>query len=79
MPDMSVISTWTAFNVSRSLDLSESSVIDGAAMLMMCVWQRCSESAVSCWLEMQFKLPDAPPMIGLRVTNADFRHAVHVG
>lgn len=31
-PDMSVISTWTAFKVSLSLDLSDSSVIDGLAM-----------------------------------------------
>jgi hypothetical protein len=32
LPDMSVISTWTAFKVSLSLDLRESSVIDGLVM-----------------------------------------------
>jgi len=31
---MSVISTWTALRVSVSLDLSESSVIDGLAMVL---------------------------------------------
>lgn len=30
---MSVISTWTAFRLSRSFDSSEASVIDGFAML----------------------------------------------